>query len=290
MGRYDSHKNPFIYRMNQWLGKRVNSAQEDRPKSIPCHVVKVEKDFIHVAFETANGIFTPPTVKIPQSFSRFAREPTQVGDKGYAVPGHYYLGGVSGDAGGNTDFYPRGNLTTLSFQPLSHTQNPIRNYDQLTHMGGPEGWIARTLLKQVQQQIPQIPQVGQILKQVISGILPIRSSTFQLAQTRVRKQLGIQPLANGSSGQSSSGSSSQSNQQQQQDNDQTQFSFDKNGKAIIQSKDTNHNITVDQQNKQITINVPANHKVVLGGNGKTGKYSRVVTEDGSSINTIARIG
>jgi hypothetical protein len=119
MGRYDSHKNPFQYRISSWANKKTNDYNEVRPKSIPCHVQKVDKDFIHVAFETANQVFTPPVVKIPQSWSQYSREPTQQGDKGYAVPGHYYLGGVTDDSGGNTDFYPRGNLTTLSFMELA---------------------------------------------------------------------------------------------------------------------------------------------------------------------------
>src|SRR5215469_5314543 len=124
MGRYDSLKHPFHARMADWAAKKAQDVNEQQPKSIPCHVTKVDKDFIYVAFETANQIFTPPIVKIPQSWSQYSREPTQKGDKGYAVPGHYYLGGVTGDAGGNTDYYPRGNLTTLSFNGVSHKENP----------------------------------------------------------------------------------------------------------------------------------------------------------------------
>jgi hypothetical protein len=58
---------------------------------------------------------------------------------GYAVPSDYYLGSVSGDAGGDTNFYPRGNLTTLSFQPISRKANPSRDYDQYTVTGGKNG-------------------------------------------------------------------------------------------------------------------------------------------------------
>ena len=156
MGKYDSHKFPLYTLMNQWARNQMNNHKEAfDPKSIPSHVVEVAKDFIKVAFETANGIFTPPIMKIPQAWSQFSREPTQKGNKGIAVPGHYYQGGVTGDAGGNTNFYPRGNLTTLNFHGASHTQNPGRDYDQLTHMAGPNGWISAAFVDQQQDQQQQ---------------------------------------------------------------------------------------------------------------------------------------
>jgi hypothetical protein len=86
------------------------------------------------------------------------------------------------------------------------------------------------------------------------------------------------------SGSSSSGSSSQS-----QSNDQTQFQFDKNGMCTIQSKDTSHLITVDQQNKKITIQVPDKETIFVGGDGKKGKYSDIMTLDGPVINAKGRI-
>ena len=277
MGRYDSHKFPFQYQMNQWSQKRTNTAQERQAKSIPCHVTKVDKDFIYVAFETQNGIFTPPTVKIPQSMSQYGRDPTQVGDKGYAVPGDYYLGGVTGDSGGNTDFYPRGNLTTLSFQPVSHTQNPNRDYDQLTHMGGPNGWIVGPFQNQ------------QAAMQSLS-----RTTTFRARQEVLRKQalsigtLGATTFDASTSGTSSSGSTQQQQGQQQQD--PTQFSFDKNGKCTVCSKDQDHIITVDQQNKKITIKVPPKHTIYVGGDGDDGTYAQLSTVKGPVINAKGRIG
>ena len=286
MGRYDSHKNPFQYRISSWANKKTNDYNEVRPKSIPCHVQKVDKDFIHVAFETANQVFTPPVVKIPQSWSQYSREPTQQGDKGYAVPGHYYLGGVTDDSGGNTDFYPRGNLTTLSFNGVSHKKSPTRDYDQLTHMGGPNGWIVGTYQKgsqedqqQQQQQQQQQAQVVQFRKQ---------TSSFRAQQAKLQKQLNVPTqFANGSS---TSSPSQQDGQQQQQNNDKTNFSFDKNGTAVMQSKDDDHIISMDQQNKKAYIKVPAGEKVYLGGDGKDGQYCQVATRCGYSINVYARVG
>lgn len=295
MGRYDSHKFPFHYQMNSWVNKRINTRQERQAKSMPCHVVKVDKDFITVAFENQNGIFTPPTVKIPQSWSQYSREPTQVGDKGYAVPGNYYLGGVTGDAGGNTDFYPRGNLTTLSFNGVSHTQNPSRDYDQLTHMGGPNGWIVGPFQSQQQQSQQQNGQSADSAS--IASMF--RPSTFIQAQQSARQSLGISPSAtidifnntstsSSNSTQSNGTQSSQSNGQQ--NNDQTQFSFDKNKKATVQSTDSEHAMVVDQQNDHAHLSVTSGGKAYIGGDGQKGTYAKVYTEQGLSINTFARIG
>jgi hypothetical protein len=79
-------------------------------------------------------------------------------------------------------------------------------------------------------------------------------------------------------------------QQQQQDNDKTNFSFDKDALATVQSKDTDHNITVDSKGKKITLNVPVGEKVYVGGDGKKGQYARIMTEKGPSKNSLARIG
>lgn len=286
MGRYDSHKHPFQYRMNQWSNKRTTVAQEQLTKSIPCHVVSVDKDFITVAFETSNSIFTPPTVKIPQSMSQYQREPTQVGDRGYAVPSDYYLGGVTGVAGGRTDFYPRGNLTAISFQPVSHTQNPDRDYDTLTHMGGPNGWAVGAFQKQKKDQNP--PQQEQV-----TG-LPSMARQVQALKTGNRMAALSQPwlAPRAVTGSTTTNGGSQQQQQQQQDDqkDPTNFSFDKDGKCTILSKDSNHVITVDQKNKKITLSVPTNHTIYVGGDGSSGQYAPLTTTKGPVVNAQGRIG
>jgi hypothetical protein len=271
--------------MNQWSSKRINTENEGQAKSIPCHVTKVDKDFIYVAFETQNGIFTMPTVKIPKSNSQYAREPTQVGDKGYAVPGNYYLGGVTGDSGGSTDFYPRGNLTTLSFNGISHKQSPNRDYDQLTHMGGPNGWMVGTYQKQQQDQQQQQQQN----QQVAASIAGFKPAAFRNQQAKFRKQLNIPSTFDATTSGTSDLSGGQQTNGQQQQQDPTQFSFDKDGKCVIKSKDDNHVITVDQKSGVITLNVPANHKVYVGGDGKTGQYAQLTTVKGPVINALGRI-
>lgn len=289
MSRYDSHKHPFTYQMNQWSKKRTNDVSERQAKSIPCSVKKIDKDFIHVAFETQNGIFTPPVVKIPQSWSQYSREPTQVGDKGYAVPGNYYLGGVTGDSGGNTDFYPRGNLTTLSFNGVSHKQNPDRDYDQLTHMGGPNGWIVGSHKKQKQDQ-----QQNQQQQNRLAGMGPTAfgsargTDAFRAQQARMRTQLGLPATLAGETTSSGSGQSGQQGKGEE-DNDKTNFSFDKEKKCLMQSVDEDHQVTVDQKAGKITLNVPTSKKVYVGGDGKKGKYAKIMTEDGPMINGWGRV-
>ena len=286
MGRYDALKHPFPRRMTTFAARKSNDHHEKQAKSIPCHVTKVDKDFIEVQFETQNNVFTMPTVKIPQSWSHYSREPTQVGDKGYASPGHYYLGGVTDDSGGNTDFYPRGNLTTISFNGVSHKKSPTRDYDQLTHMGGPTGWIVGPYQKGSQEDQQQQQQQ----QQAQTSLAVSRQTTaFRVQQTKFRNQLNM-PSQFTATTSGTSDLTQQQDQQQQQNQDKTNFSFDKNGTAVMQSKDNDHIISMDQQNKKAYIKVPTSEKVYLGGDGKDGQYCRVATQCGYSVNVYARVG
>jgi hypothetical protein len=132
-------KTPLFQSLVNVSDRRANNFQQTAAQSIPCHVTKIDKDFTTVAFEPQNSIWTLPTIKLPQSFSRYVREPTQVGDQGYAVPSNYNTETLTGLGGSYTNFYPKGNLTPLSFQPFSRTSNEDRDYDQLTLTGGPNG-------------------------------------------------------------------------------------------------------------------------------------------------------
>jgi hypothetical protein len=287
--RYDSLKNPFHWRMNLWSARRTTDLQETQAKSVPCHVVKTEKDFVYVQFETNNSIFTMPTVKMTQGYSRFGREPTQKGDKGFAAAGGYYMGGNTAYAGGNTSFYPRGNLSTLSFQPLANLNAPKRDYDQHHETGGPNGWMMRTMEAQQQSAGPG-QSGGSGSPSSGSSSTTITRAQKQVMQRRHFMEIQVITTANGSSSSSGNGSSSSSGgqgSQQQQSN--TQYSFDKNDLCTIQSKDTNHNFTVDSKNKKMTLNVPTNENIYVGGDGKTGQYARIMTEKGPVINAQGRI-
>jgi hypothetical protein len=223
---------------------------------MPAHVQKMEKDFMHMAFETGNSVFTPPIVKMPQSFSRFGREATQAKDMGVAVPGDYYMGGVSAFAGGRTNFYPRGNLSTLSFQPVSNMQAPKRDYDQHWETGGPNGWRCKVQEKQSNMPLAQAAQGGGNGGGSGGGSGGVSPAMARI-HARVMQQrapmgfAAATPAATGNGSSSSSGGGSQ--QQQQQQKDYTEFSFDKDGQAIVQSKDRKHYLKVNQKDKKIML-------------------------------------
>ena len=106
----------------------------------------------------------------------------------------------------------------------------------------------------------------------------------------------ITPMDATTAGSTQQGSGNGQNTQQQQDDDKTQFSFDKNGKALVQSKDEKHNLTVDQQNKTVSLTSsqtiyhdPGQGKVYLGGNGQDGQYCNVMTKCGPSGNVYAKV-
>jgi hypothetical protein len=321
--------------MSQWARNKVSAFIEREAKSMPCHVTEIAKDFIKVAFENSNGIFTMPIVKMSQQFSQFSREPTQQGNKGYAVPGNYYMGGVTGDSGGNTNFYPRGNLATLSFNPVSHTQNRERDYDQLTHMGGPNGWNIGSFSKQAGDKDGSQDQGS--TSQVAAASVPAAAYTpsgrglsipapislspttkyaitphnIQATRNGRNRRMDIQraimaksrgvsikslatpiimPRDASGGGSSGGGSSGGSSQQSEQPSDKTTYNFDKNGTCTVQSKDTDHNVTVDAQGKKIALNLPVGEWGYAGGDGQKGKYARIMTESGPSVNFKARIG
>jgi hypothetical protein len=113
--------------------------QQNQPKTIQGHISQIlENDFLEFTID-ATGPYTLPKMKIPQAFSKYHREPTQVGDKGYAVPNDFYVGGESGDAGGTASMYPRGNLATHVFHPISVKSFPTRDPNLFLVTGGPSG-------------------------------------------------------------------------------------------------------------------------------------------------------
>ena len=286
MGRYDAHKNPFSYRMNEWASHRVNNHEEVQPKTMPAYVQKVEKDFVHVAFEPRNNIFTLPVVKMPQSMSGYGRDPTQKGDFGYAVPGTYYMGSVSGFGGGGTSFYPRANLTTLSFQPVSNLGSVSRDYDQNTQTGGPHGWVAKVMDQTGEQstqiagdvaETPATATVSRAARNVMAQRNFVFASRLAIAQpmdTATPPDFGQDP---------------QSPESSSQQSDQTMFQFDQNGLCTIQSKDTKYNVTMDNQNQKATVNVPIDAMIYIGGDGKTGTYAPIMTVQGPVKNAKGRI-
>jgi hypothetical protein len=285
----------------------VNNARELEPKSIPCHVQKVEKDFVHVAFDTSNSIFTPPVMKMTQSFSRFGREPTQVGDRALAVPGDYYLGGNTAYSGGRTNFYPRGNLSSLSFQPMANMKAPQRDYDQHHETGGPNGWKMKVIEEQQQGGWGQQNGGSGGSGDGSGGSAP-SAATIRAHQRIMQQRSPIMMAANGSSNGSSSSSNGQGQQQKKQTStSQTEFSFDKNDVALVRSYDADHWLNIDGQNQNwvgqssgnLKLQLKGGSKIVanseakntyLGGDPDKGhKFCKVLTVCGPSLNVEARV-
>jgi hypothetical protein len=280
MGRYDSHKNPISYMLNSWAHRRVNESREREPKSMPAHIQKIEKDFVHVAFDTRNSIFTPPVMKMTQSFSRFGREPTQQKDMGLCVPGDYYMGGNTAFSGGRANYYPRGNLSSLSFQPLGNLKAPKRDYDQHWETGGPNGWRCKVMEDQQKSGGQQTAGTGGST----SGGNGSASAAVARTQRTIMQQRNpilfasngsITPYATNGSGSSSQGGQS-GQPQQQKKKDYTEFSFDKKGRIIAQSVDRKHYLDVNQEKKQVT----------LTGEGTTDIFGKQVTniKSGQQVN------
>jgi hypothetical protein len=118
---------------------------QNQAKKLPCHVTVVNNDdTVQVAFDIVDPVFTLPSATYPQAFSKYSREPTQVGDKGYIVPNDVNLGGESGLGGGVANLFQRGNLTTGVFHPISNTNNPKRDQNQFLVTGGPTGHKIQT--------------------------------------------------------------------------------------------------------------------------------------------------
>src|ERR1700751_6166414 len=117
----------FVTLMHDFVRTQAQNHFHDVPKSLPCHVSKIlENDFLELTFDVT-GPFTLPKITVKQSFSKYHREQTQVGDKGYITANNTYLGGSSGMSGGTSSMYPRGKLTTGAFQPVSEKQFPVRD-------------------------------------------------------------------------------------------------------------------------------------------------------------------
>jgi hypothetical protein len=140
----NSAKISFISQLQNFARTMTGNEKQNLPKQMQGHVSQIlENDFLEFTFD-ANGPFTLPKIKIPQAFSKYHREPTQVGDKGYIVSNDYYLGGESGDAGGTATMYPRGNIATGTYHPVSAKDFPTRDLNNFLITGGPTGITAQS--------------------------------------------------------------------------------------------------------------------------------------------------
>lgn len=135
----DIQKVNFIANIHNFVKTKIADSINNEPKGLPGHVSKIlPNDFVEFTID-ATGPYTLPKLEIPQAFSKYHREPTQVGDKGVAVGSSINIGGSSGNDGSTANMYKRGNLTTGTFHPISNKNFPTRDQNQFLQTGGPSG-------------------------------------------------------------------------------------------------------------------------------------------------------
>jgi len=189
----------FVAQIHNFVRTKAQDAFWNIGKTLPGHVSKIlENDFVEFTFD-ATGPFTLPKVQIPQAFSKYHREPTQVGDKGYAVPGDIAIGVSSGQDGSTPNMYPRGNLGTLTYHPISNKGWPKRDPNQFLVTGGPSGhktqsadgktfkiidalnsifhFSANNIIHQAEQQLAHIAQ-GTLTNSSLGGVINNVASHF----------------------------------------------------------------------------------------------------------------
>jgi len=116
---------PLARTLTEFVQNEIARQIQLRGYSLPVSIVEVEGAFVTVKFEVQSPDFTFPNIKVPQAISRYARPPTQIGDKGFVVSADVYLGGVTGLGGGYANFDRLdSNLSTLVYVPLSNTSWP----------------------------------------------------------------------------------------------------------------------------------------------------------------------
>lgn len=139
----EAQKISFVDNLLAFVRTQAQNANHILPKGVPVHVSAIKQgpgqvDLLELTID-ATGPYTLPKIIAPQAHSKYHREPTQVGDKGYYVPGTYYIGGESGHGGGTASLYPRGNLTTGVFHPISNTNWDPKDPNMFLVTGGPAG-------------------------------------------------------------------------------------------------------------------------------------------------------
>jgi hypothetical protein len=139
----ETQKISFVRNVHAYVKTQAEGEHHIQPKKMPCHVSAIkDNDMIELTFDVT-GPFTLPKIVVPQSFSKYHREPTQVGDPGFVTMGDFSLAGPSA-AGSNgaaptASLHLRGNLANGVFQPISNTKWPKKDPNMFLVTGGPSG-------------------------------------------------------------------------------------------------------------------------------------------------------
>jgi hypothetical protein len=120
--------------------QEIASQVQQLGKALPVTVSAVSGAFVTVNFQVS-GPVALPSIQVPQAISRYARPPTQVGDKGFVISADTFLGGVTGLGGGVPDFNQQPpNLSALVYIPLSNTAWPSVDTNAY-HITAPNGAV-----------------------------------------------------------------------------------------------------------------------------------------------------
>jgi hypothetical protein len=139
----ETQKISFTNNIHAFVKTLVQNGTQVQPKKMPCHVSAIkENDQIELTFDVT-GPYTLPKIIVPQGFSKYHREPTQVGDPGFVMMGDFSLAGPSAGASGGAaptaTLHLRGNLTNGVFHPISNSKWPKKDPNMFLVTGGPSG-------------------------------------------------------------------------------------------------------------------------------------------------------
>jgi hypothetical protein len=202
----------FTRNMHAYVKTQVQNGHQVQPKRLPCHVSAIkENDLIELTFDVI-GPYTLPKIVVPQSFSKYHREPTQVGDPGFVLMGDFQLAGPSANPGGTASLHLRGNLTNGVFQPISNKTWPKKDPNMFLVTGGPSGHTTQSADGKTSTVIDALNNIlhnsastiahnalNNMLHTVVNGVMSHTSPTIQhIAQTAfaiANKSGAIQLLA-----------------------------------------------------------------------------------------------
>jgi hypothetical protein len=163
-----AQKFALVTQLHNFTRTKAADNQHIQPKTFQGHVSAIlANDMLEFTLD-AIGPYTLPKLQIPQAFSSYHREPTQVGDKGYAVPSDFSIGGTDGVSTGTSNMYPRGNLATHVFHPISNKNFDPRDPNQFLVTGGPSGHKTQSKDKSTFKLIDQINNIVHYASAAIS--------------------------------------------------------------------------------------------------------------------------
>lgn len=115
-----SLKTPVAYGVNSNVAARVGALAQLIGKGLPCKVIEVlVGPLVTVQFQL-HSIWNIPNITMPLAgLPQYIRVPIQVGDVGYAQPASINLDNITGRSTVIPNAALDGNLSDLSFHPLS---------------------------------------------------------------------------------------------------------------------------------------------------------------------------